>query len=189
MKKHSFISPLVLLAGLFLVTFMIACKKDKETVGPTGPAGPAGPKGDTGAGSSNVIYSEWLDLNFKADTIKSGVDIDTIGYYIDIDAPLLTLELLSTADVKIYLNTSNADDPIIYPLPYSGISGLNIEVSAYTKGIQLYANSDVSTYSANGKKFNQFRYMIIPGTGQARLAAQVNWSDYASVKRYLGLKD
>jgi len=191
MKRPILISPLVLLSGLFFVMFMISCGKDgaNGADGATGATGPAGPKGDSGSGT--VIYSAWLDVPFKPDTVhRVSGKIDTIGYYATIDAPKLTQALVSTADVKVFINGKDASDPVIYPLPYyDAVSGLNIRVSAYTQKIQIDANGDMSTYSSGGKKYQQFRYMIVPGNNLARSAAPVNWSDYAAVKAYLGLKD
>jgi len=200
MKKRNLISPLVLLSGLFLVVFMISCSKEGPAgpagatgttgaPGAPGPAGPAGPKGDNGSGT--VIYSAWLDVPFKPDTVHlAGGDIDTIGYYAVIDAPKLTLALVNSADVKVYINSNESGDPIIYPLPYANAnSGLNIQFLAYAQKIELYSNGDVGTVSVNGKKYQQYRYMIVPGNAQARSAAPVNWSDYTAVKAYLGLKD
>lgn len=180
--KRRIISSLVLRSGIFLITLMISCGKD-------GAEGPAGPKGE--AAGSEVIYSEWLDMRFKADTIhKSGGRIDTIGYYAVIDAPKLTTALLSTADVKVYLNYGDASAPVIYALPYTFANGIYIETYAYTQKIELYSNVDwTTTFSNNGKKYHQFRYMILPGNTQARIAAPVSWSNYAEVKAYLGLKD
>lgn len=187
MKRPNLISPLVLLSGLFFVMFMISCGKDGAN-GADGATGPAGPKGD--AGSGNVIYSAWLDVPFKPDTVHlAGGKIDTIGYYAPIDVPKLTQALVSTADVKVFINGNDASDPVIYPLPYYVPSGLNIRFAAYTQKIQLDANADMSTISSGGKKYRQYRYMIVPGNNLARSAAVVNWSDYAAVKAYLGLKD
>lgn len=181
MERPNLIS--LLLTGLSLVMFTVSCSKD----GADGPAGPAGPKGDAG---TDVIYSSWLDVAFKADTVHlAGGGIDTIGYYATINVPKLTSALLGTADVKAYINSSDASDPVIYALPYSAINGLFIEFSAYTQNIQIYSNADLTTYSRNGKKYYQFRYMIVPGNAQARSAVSVNWSDYAAVKAYFGLKD
>ncbi|WP_220392838.1 hypothetical protein [Chitinophaga lutea] len=72
--------------------FMSSCGKDGD-VGPAGekgengdtgaggPAGPAGPKGDPG--TANVIYSDWLNVIFKPDTVhRPGNVIDTLGYYV-----------------------------------------------------------------------------------------------------------
>jgi hypothetical protein len=190
MKRPNLISPLVLLSGLFFVTFMISCSKDgaKGADGATGPAGPAGPKGDTGSG--DVIYSGWLDVSFQPDTVHLGNGkIDTTGYYATIDAPKLTQALVSIADVRVFINANDASDPVIYPLPYYASSGLNIQFAAYTQKIQLNANANMSTTSTGGKKYQQYRYMIVPGNNLARSAALVNWSDYAAVKAYLGLKD
>lgn len=196
MKRLNLISSILLLSGLFFVIFLISCgKKDGAPgpvgpAGPIGPAGPAGPKGDASSSDSDVIYSDWLDVPFAADTFMTrGGGIDTLGYYAVIDVPKLTSTLLGTADIKVYINSKDASDPVIYSLPFNAISGLNIEVSAFTQGIQLYSNGNMSTYSAQGKKYQQYRYMIVPGNIQARLESPVNWSDYASVKAYLGLKD
>ncbi|AEV98098.1 hypothetical protein A4D02_33460 [Niastella koreensis] len=187
MKRLNLTSPLVLLSGLFFVMFMISCGKDGAK-GADGAPGPAGPKGDSGSG--NVIYSAWLDVAYKPDTVhQAGGKIDTIGYYAIIAAPKLTQALVSTADVKVFINGNDASDPVIYALPYVATSGLNIRFSAYTGNIQLDANADVSTVTTGGKKYQQYRYMIVPGNNLARAAAPVNWSDYAAVKAYLGLKD
>lgn len=184
MQRRNSISPLFLLSGLMFVMFMISCGKD----GATGPAGPAGPPGDSSSGT--VIYSGWLDVSYKPDTIHtSGGRIDTVGFYTTIDVPKLTQTLLGTADVKVYINSNDASDPFIYPLPYNDRSGIYISVTAYTQKIQLYSNADMSTTLGNGKKYQQYRYMIVPGNTGARSAAPVNWSDYAEVKTYLGLKD
>ncbi|MRG44224.1 hypothetical protein GFS24_03820 [Chitinophaga sp. SYP-B3965] len=184
MKRRNFISPLVLLSGLFFIMFMASCGKE----GGVGPQGPAGPKGDSASGT--VIYSAWLDVLFKPDTIhQANGKIDTVGFYAVIDAPKLTLALLSTADVKVYINTNDATDPVIYSLPYNGSSGLYIQLTAYLQKLELYSNADVGTNLASGKKYQQYRYMIVPGNVLGRSAAPVNWSDYAAVKVYLGLKD
>ncbi|MBO9154120.1 hypothetical protein ACFOTA_18030 [Chitinophaga sp. GCM10012297] len=193
MKRSDFISPLVLLSGLFFVMCLISCGKDgavgpQGPAGPPGPAGPEGPRGDNTSGT--VIYSGWLDVPFEPDTVHlAGGGIDTIGYFSVIDAPKLTQELLSTADVKVYINANEISDPVIYPLPYNAPSGLYIQFSAYAQEISLYSNGDLSTVVSNGKKYQQFRYMIVPGNTLGRSAAAVNWSDYAAVKVYLGLKD
>ena len=186
--KRRYLSPLVL-SGLFFVIFIISCGKQGAT-GPAGPAGPAGSNGANGDSTSGaVIYSGWLDVAYKPDTVITGGKIDTIGYYSDINVPALTLSMLNTADIKVYVNTSDSSNPVIYPLPYYSISGLNIEVKDFAQDIELYSNGDVSTFLANGKKFQQYRYMIVPGNTKATTSNNVNWSDYTAVKAYLGLKD
>ncbi|BAV07305.1 hypothetical protein [Filimonas lacunae] len=182
MKRRNLISPLVLLSGLFFVVFLVSCSKE----GAQGPAGPAGTSGDS------VFYSDWLDVSYKADTIHtSGGGIDTIGYYATINVPKLTLALLNTADVKVYINSQDATNPVVFSLPYySATSGLYIQASTSVQTIDLYSNANVGTFLSNsGVKYQQYRYMIVPGNTHARKVDSVNWSDYAAVKAYLGLKD
>lgn len=215
MKKYNLHSPLVLLSGFLFIMFLMSCGKDGGTgpqgpagpqgsqgsqgpggaQGPGGPAGPQGPQGPQGPkgndGSGNIIYSGWLDVPFKPDTVHTaGGGIDTIGYFATIAAPKLTLALLGSSDVKVYVNSKTAGDPVIYSLPYNDLGGLIIQVAIFTQAIELYSNADLSTYTDRaGNKNQQFRYMIIPGDVQARKASPVNWSDYNAVKAYLGLKD
>jgi hypothetical protein len=41
----------------------------------------------------------------------------------------------------------------------------------------------------NGVKYQQYRYILIPGGAEARKAAGIDWNDYKQVKAYLHLKD
>ncbi|WP_276482491.1 hypothetical protein [Paraflavitalea pollutisoli] len=182
---------------------LISCGKDGEpgpagpagangANGATGPAGPAGPQGPAGSGSSNVIYSAWLDVAYMPDTVHTaGGKIDTVGYYATIDAPKLTLTHINQGEVKVYINRNTAASPEIIPLPYAGLNGLNIGITAYEKGIDLYSNGVVGTFTdRNGVKYQQYRYIIIPGGTAARSAnATIDWNNYAAVKAYLGLQD
>lgn len=172
-----------------------SCSKE----GPAGPAGATGAQGPTGAtgaqgpvGTANVIYSEWLDVAFDADTVHTGARIDTIGFYTVIDAPKLTTDILTTGEIKVYVNLDAADDPYIAPLPYFSIySSISIEPRFYAESIELYSNINVGTVQAqNGKKYQQYRYILIPGGTSARKSApDVDWNDYKAVKKYLNLKD
>jgi len=184
--KRLYLSPLVLLSGIFFVMLIVSCEKKGDT-GPAGPAGPAGASGDSASGT--VVYSDWLDLTYKPDTVITQGKIDTIGFYADINVPALTVTMLNTADIKVYINTSDSTDPVIDPLPYYSSSGLYIQVSDYKGGIELYSNAQVSTFLSNGKEIQQYRYMIVPGNSEGKMNNSVNWADYAAVKVYLGLKD
>lgn len=159
--------------------------------GPAGPAGPAGAKGDTGV--ANVIYSDWLDVPpFVVDTATNPDDgqLDTLGLISGLDAPKLTADILNKGLVKVYINLNTAADPVIAPLPYVDNSFINIRYIGVTGGILLFSNVDASTDTdKNGNKFNQYRYVLIPGGVAARSASGVNWNNYKSVQQYLGLKD
>ncbi|NML36638.1 hypothetical protein HHL17_05450 [Chitinophaga sp. G-6-1-13] len=165
-------------------------KGDKGDKGDTGAGGPGGSKGDPG--TANVIYSDWLDIVYKPDTIhRSNGTIDTLGYFANIAAAKLTASILNTGEVKVYINLSSAADPTITSLPYTDLrSGLYIRYVAYQQSIELYSNADVRTVQNNaGLKLYQYRYIIIPGGTAARKTNTINWDNYKEVKTYLGLKD
>ncbi|NSL86175.1 hypothetical protein ECE50_005005 [Chitinophaga sp. Mgbs1] len=189
MKLSQFSMLILLTAAIFLVN---ACSKD-GSAGPAGAPGGKGDKGDPGApGTTGIIYSNWLDVKYEADTVHlAGGRIDTIGYYAVIDAPKLTQEALTSADVRLYINLSDAANPTIALLPYVEESGIVIRFIAYKGKLQLTSNINAGTIIDNrGAKRLQYRYMIAPGGTAARKAGHdINWSDYNVVKAYLGLKD
>jgi hypothetical protein len=185
-----------------LVTFLVAiaisfssCSKE----GPVGPQGEQGPQGAQGAqgsqgdpGTANVIYSNWLNVSFDADTVHNGAVIDTIGFYSTIEAAGLDNSILTSGEIKVFLNLGTADDAYVVPLPYfSPYNGITIEPSFYVGNIDIYSNIDAGTaQDQSGNIFQQYRYILIPGGTAARKSgSQVDWNDYASVKKYLNLKD
>ncbi len=181
---------------LFLaITVIIAgCSKDGDT-GPAGPAGPAGPTGAAGAagvpgaqgapGTANVIYSAWIDTaDFRPDTIMTGPVIDTIGYFANISAPKLDLDMLNKGEIKVYVNLGSDTDPVVFPLPFNN-GNVFIDVIFFLNGIQIYSNADLTGLVP-------FRYVLIPGGTAARNAPgqkTINWNNYKEVQQYLGLKD
>jgi len=188
--------PLLLLTTTTL--FFASCGKDGDpgADGPQGPAGSKGDKGDKGdpgaVGTANVIYSDWLDVAYLPDTVHlAGGKIDTIGWYSGIDVPKLSKTLLSTGEVKVYMNLNEASDPVIMPLPYSDEDGNIIRFIAYEKTIEFYSNiEEAGTYVDGGLKYQQYRYVLIPGGTAARTATgSVDWNNYKSVQAFLGLKD
>ncbi|SEL71511.1 hypothetical protein SAMN04488505_102924 [Chitinophaga rupis] len=158
--------------------------------GGAGPAGPQGEKGDTG--TANVIYSDWLDVVFEADTFRNAGVLDTAGFFSGIDAPKLDQTILTTGEMKVYVNLGTAADPNVVPLPYYDVYfNANINVNFVTGGIGLYSNFDPGTGidSDSGEKIRQYRYILIPGGANARKAKNINWNNYKEVKAYLKLKD
>lgn len=185
--------------------FLASCSKEGPA-GAQGPAGPAGPTGAAGAagaqgapgepGSANVIYSAWLDVTFGTDTASSATGLDTLGWFSDIPAPQLVDSILNSAEIKVYWNAGSSTDTstsLIVALPFNDflISGILTNVYFSSNTISLYSNADLSTYTQNGNKYSQFRYILIPGGTAAgrKPTAGVNWNNYAEVKKYLGLKD
>jgi hypothetical protein len=188
MKRNS---PLCLLTSLSLaiVLLIASCQKgDTGPAGQTGAAGsqgPQGPKGDTG--TANVIYSNWLNINYSPDTLNNGGIIDTIGYFAYITAPKLTGNIISSGEMKVYLNLGTTTTPDVIPLPYTDpYSGLNISVSYRIDTIALYANANVSTLTQSGSTYLQYRYLLIPGSVSTQ-SIHVDWKNYNTVKNILGL--
>lgn len=164
-------------------------KGDKGDKGDPGPGGPGGPKGDPG--TANVIYSDWLDIAYKPDTVhRAGGTIDTLGYFGLADAPKLTADILNKGEVKVYINFTSAADPTITSLPYTEQNGVFIRYVAYQQTLEFYSNINAGTYLDNtGAKRLQYRYILIPGGTTARKSNTIDWKDYKAVKAYLGLKD
>lgn len=198
--KLKFSTPFNLLIVLSIL--FVSCAK----TGPTGPAGPVGPAGPTGAagapgapgaqgnpGTANVIYSAWLDVTFKpldTATNPNTGKLDTISYSVDIPAPQLVDSIMNKGDVKVYLNLGSVDTATIVALPFTTFNGILINPYFSLGTISLIANADASTVTDAGKKYLQYRYVIIPGgTAAGRKPNGINWNNYAEVKKYLGLKD
>ncbi len=180
-----------------ITLFFSACSKEGPAgpagaagpAGPQGPAGSQGPKGDTG--TANVIYSGWLDVAFKPDTVHTGNVIDTVGYFADINAPKLTNTILSNGEVKVYLNIGTSASMNVVPLPIDALLfGVIVSPVFQVGKISLIASDDVSTFTSTGnQKSLQYRYILIPGGTPSGRYATINWNNYNEVKAYLGLND
>lgn len=205
MKHKLFTIPCSLL--LVLTIFFTSCTKEGP-IGPAGAAGPAGPAGPAGAagpaglpgapgapGTANVIYSAWLDVQFGLMVDTTGGKKDTIGTIATIPAPLLVDSILSKGEIKVYLNLGSAATPNVVPLPYFDPlyfrpRSLIINPDFSIGSIGLSSNLNASTFTNNGVKYFQYRYILIPGGKAAgRYANGIDWNDYTQVKKYLRLKD
>ena len=119
----------------------------------------------------------------------TGSVIDTIGFFANVTAAKLDLEMLNNGSIKVYMNLNTADDPVIFPLPYNNgifLNGLYVDIVFFLNTIQIYSNIDLTGVP--------FRYILIPGGVNAGRPANgappgVNWNDYNQVKAYLHLKD
>lgn len=198
MKKVNLFRFSLLLAVIVVFTY---CSKEGDA-GPQGPAGPAGPTGQTGpqgpqgpAGAANVVYSNWIDVTYTADTVHNpDASIDTLGWSATINAPKLVDSILNRGTVKVYLNlnilSANPANPFITPLPLSDINIFGLFITPYfsNQTITLLSNGNASSFTESGVKYLQYRYVIIPGSMPARMAT-INWNNYAEVQAFLGLKD
>ena len=186
---------------LLATTFMIVSCSKEGPAGAQGPAGPAGPTGAAGApgapgtpgapgapGSTNVIYSAWLDVKFTPNT-------DSSLWVGKIAAQRLVDSILNKGDIKVYVNAGTATVPFVIALPIYDAFVIGAIINPYfeLRNITLAATDDVSTFTDQGQKVLQYRYILIPGgVGAGRGitgGTTVNWNDYKQVKQYLNLKD
>ncbi|MDH7462698.1 hypothetical protein QEG73_15480 [Chitinophagaceae bacterium 26-R-25] len=204
MKSYSFL-------GLLLAFSLFIYSCQKGDAGPAGPAGPTGGTGSTGAngkdgkdgspgakgdtGTANVIYSAWLDVGFQPTTVENAIDpslLDTTGYFAQISAPKLSSDILNMGEIKVYMNEYDPETErtTVYPLPYDDGSVKTI-LSFYEQTITVKANKDLSTisFSPDPNKSYQFRYVLIPGGVKDQSASKIDWSDYAQVKSFLGIRN
>lgn len=189
------VNPLITLCFIAVFGLVIASCSKEGPAGATGPAGPAGPTGATGAtgakgdtGVANVIYSAWLDAKYTPETQTTNGVLDTLGFYLDAAVPKLTNAILTSGEIKVYINLGTAATPVIVPLPYfDPYTFLSVNPTYSASLISLYSNGDVSTFTDAGVKKQQWRYILIPGGKPARSA--IDWNNYAEVQKYLGLKD
>lgn len=167
--------------ALFTIT---SCQKD-------GSEGPEGPQG--APGTANVIYSDWLDVEFTPETDDDTGD--TLVYTASIPAPKLVDSILAKGEIKVYLNAGTAATPAIFPLPLTdlvyaltGIESMNL---IFQKGnIILYSTQDASTATnQQGAKVYQYRYVLIPGGALAIKPDNLRLDNYRDVQKYLNLKD
>jgi len=187
MRKIKFLA-LVLAASVFVVSCQKGDAGPAGAAGATGPAGPAGPAGPTG--TANVIYSDWIDVTFSQASFS-----DTIN------AAQLTSDILAKGEVKVYVNIGSADNVNVIPLPVSDFfygqddNNNNLILSVqpiFSVGmivLQLgYGGTFLpNTIPANGKKYFQYRYILIPGG--VKTTSKIDWNNYSQVKTYLNLQN
>ena len=195
MKRRSL--PVYGVLLLSLVIFFVACSKEgpagakgdtgaQGAAGPAGPAGSTGPKGDTG--TANVIYSDWIDVKYNPEIDPNNGD--TLDFLATINAPKLTNNILSTGEMKVYCNLGSATSPTVIAIPYA-FEGILISPAFQLQKISLLSNAPndvVGTYTVGTTKFQQYRYILVPGSVHGRYAS-VNWKDYEEVKKRFDIKD
>ncbi len=181
-QKYALRMAAVLVALSFL---LVRCSKGGE--GPTGPAGPPGATGAPGpTGTANVIFSPWLDVTYTVDKAQNG---DTLGFFANITAQKLSADILNGGEMKVYFNYGSTAQPDVAPMPITDpFFGLFTTVDFFVQRIYIYSSFDAGTFTQSGNKFQQHRYILIPGGTGARVA-QPDWNDYNKVKAFYNLPD
>lgn len=168
-----------------------ACKKGDT--GPQGEKGDKGDKGDAGAtgntgtkgdpGTANVLYSPWLDLAYSLDQTNN-------IFFTQINEAKITESLLSTGEIKVYINLGTAANKAVTALPFrEGTAQITPFLLDGMIEIHSNVNAGTATNPTTGEKSRQYRYILIPGGATVRQDKKVDWNNYDEVKAYLGLKD
>jgi len=79
----------------------------------------------------------------------------------------------------------------VVPLPYFDVQTLiSINPTFVVNDIFLYSDVDASTYTQDGSKYLQYRYILVPGSVPGDLIVKPpNWNNYKEVQAYFGIKD
>lgn len=131
-------------------------KGDNGAPGPKGATGAEGPKGDKGAtgaqgpkgdpGTANVIYSQWLGINFS----------QAVFWHAEIMTTKITQDIVDKGMVLVYFRSTVPNAPV-YKLNYN--LGNTFLIQSIAPGqIILNASQDYSDPDY------RFRYVIIPGS-------------------------
>lgn len=171
----------------------VSCK------GPTGPQGEQGLQGEQGQqgpqgeeGTANVIYSEWLDIEWN------GADDDDYKR-MDIVEPMITEEFMNRGTVLMYLYISGGNSALVFALPLTTATGQTLAFFMRPEGFSVGLpgtfpeEAGLSFYTeregglATGG-LNMIRYVLIPEGVPAKMSAGF-WEDYEAVTKYFGIPE
>jgi hypothetical protein len=174
---------------LTLFTFVLACQKGEQgDVGPSGAKGTTGSAGDKGeigiTNSKGMVVSSWAEI--KAADWQT---INATSFGAAFSLPSLTADVANKGNVYFYMQPSGAN--FVYPLPYSQTNGTKFYGSLLNtnNGQRVQFNYSINP-ALGGTKLTtgyKFRLVIIPAG--ARMAADLDMSNYESVRNYLNLND
>lgn len=172
-----------------LSCLIVACDKEgpagpQGPQGPAGPEGPAGPQGPPGSGDSasvGIVSSDWLEVQFVADTNAPGI------FRAAIPDSTITNDFLLNNEVRVYVNLGTTAEPVIASLP-NEIGSLYIRHVVVPGSILLNSNLDASTYGDSAQRQNLYKYFLISGDLAAK-SKNVDMSNYSEVKNAFRLKD
>ena len=180
MNHHMTTSRIIVLFLTFLL--LTSCNKegpvgpkgDPGSEGAPGPVGQDGIKGDDGAqgpaGTANVIYSNWLAVDFKATGFGNFIAL--------VNAPKITQEVLDMGLVVMYMKVNGK----VVQLPSTDLLVVNFSLSVG----QFTLNSN---YELDDPNYYKYRYVIIPGSESARMSQDTDFDDYSAVCHEFGISE
>ncbi|WP_186755061.1 collagen-like triple helix repeat-containing protein [Echinicola salinicaeni] len=139
---------------------------DKGIVGPKGEKGEQGEKGD-GGGLDNVFYSEWSRYSF--------VGLSNGFWRTQIQSDFINTSILEKGKVIVYFKRGEDVFKLDYVKDDESITQ-RLDVSS----IWLYSSFDPSAV--------QFRYIVVPGDIDNKVASRINFDDYDNVLEIFSIK-
>lgn len=158
-------------------------KGDPGATGANGTNGATGEKGDKGdPGTANVIYSGWFTPN-----VGDWQKVSEINYTYTIGEGKITQDIVDRGVVLAYSRQNANSASFLLPLTLTTVSS----ISNYNVGMSMekVIINFLELLEPSGKPANnlQFRYVIIPGSIQAR--ANLDYTDFNAVARAFGIPE
>lgn len=157
--------------------------------GPEGPQGQQGPQGEQGLqgpmgeeGTANVIYSDWLDIDWDQDGTNSKAMFIT--------EPLITDELIENGTILMFIRSQLGN--VVFPLPYINSGDYLYFAVGNEPGVLvgiLFAADSMDGSSVGSYSENQIRYILIPGGVQNKVAKTIDFKNYNQVAKIFNIRD
>jgi hypothetical protein len=185
----------ILIFSVFLSLLILACSKGEQgDIGPVGAAGAKGATGDKGeigiSNSKGMLVSSWFEAK-PTDWLPTSNTAPNNKYYLIRNISALTKDVVAKGGAYMYVQLSNST--AVYPLPYSHalFTATEVHLSCVinnlgtTPGFQF----NIDTVRLNGKVTDNYKFRIVIIPTAARMSADIDWSNYEEVKKYLNLND
>jgi len=147
------------LIAIAMISLSACGDGDPGPVGPQGEQGIVGEKGD--AGTANVIYSEWMDIDWNS---ANDPNYKTMS----IPEPMITTDFLEKGGVSLFfLRVVSGDVTLVVPIPYQQGDVYLTSVAQIKAGVSavgvMAMTHDGSPFSEDLFEGVEIRYVLIPG--------------------------
>ena len=186
MKKNVQLLFLKGLWALLIIAILATCKGPQGEIGLQGSTGPQGTQGIAGpAGSANLIVSAWAKVPDSAWLANA----DRTYFTIAKDDSKITQSILDKGlTIAYYRNTGR--DNVVFSLPASN-EELTLGFFMVVRDGKGTMNFDLSFSKPHKEPIDfdlEFRWIIVPPQTGGRMK-NIDWSNYDSVKKELGIPD
>lgn len=157
--------------------------------GEQGPVGPQGPQGEEG--TANVLYSDWFypDWNEIDQPRTKRMSVSDPAF----------ADAYPNGAILFYWTTNNGSTFLLPWNTFDGSGDLVISRSVNVRGVSGEVWITIRKFGSDfeptetegevdGLRFNQLRYVIIPGGIQAKMPKSF-YEDYHAVKEYYGIPE